>query len=103
MDTTGTCIKSNVVAADDDAVAIHNRMLGAHQLKIRAIQRAEHFPRIDVSRLHNGLGQFLSKNINLPRRNLNQIIFVNRVDRDCKVARQRPSRSRPNDKIDIVQ
>ena len=103
MDAAGTGIQRDMVAADDNALAVHDRMLGTHQLKVGAHQRAEHFPGIDLGRLHNRLDQFLGEHIDIARRHLDQIVFKYRIDRDRKVARQSPGGRGPDHKVYVIQ
>ena len=102
MNTAGTGIERYMVTGDNQRITVEQRVLGLDQLQIRAENGCENFPAVNAGSLHNRSNQFLSQNINLAVRNLNEIVLEVRVQRNCKVARNGPGSGGPNYEIYIL-
>ena len=102
MNTAGTGIERYMLTDDNERLAVIQRMLCLDHFQIRAKAGCENFPLGDACGLHNGRDKLLRHDINLAGRNLNKIIFKERIKGNRQVARDRPCRGRPDDEVNVV-
>ena len=102
MNTAGTCIKRYVVTNDNERLTVVQRMLCLDHFQIGAEAGRQNFPLGNACGLHDGRDKLLRHDVNLAGRNLNEIVLKDRIQRNCKVARNGPGRSRPDYEVNVL-
>ena len=95
MHRTGTRVQRHVVAKDRRHVEIEERMLKAHQLKLRTLYRRQNSVVRRANALHYALNQVFRQDQRLTV-NLHQRVVEFRRQRDGAVSRQGPRRGGPD-------
>ena len=97
--TAGTGFQRNVVADDNQRLAIHQRMLRGHILQLRAHDGAQNLIRFNLCSSDDRRNQVGCQHVNLAVRYLYKGILKARIQRNCQVARQCPRSRRPNHEV----
>ena len=103
VDASGTGVKGDVLADDDERGLVEEGMTCGHQLEIRALEDGQSLYCAEAGLPEHGLGEILRHYIDLAVRGLNERVIIVRVEAYGKVARDGPRRRRPNDEVDVVE
>ena len=101
MHAAGTGIHGHIVRQHDHAVAIQERVRGLYELQLASLPACQRLADLHAARLHGLFAQSLGNDIVTTVRRPDQHVLLVRVERNGKVAGQRPGCGRPDDEVGV--
>jgi len=101
MDTAGTGLQGDMVAENDDALAVIEGVLRLHELKLRALELGKAAKALEPGSPGDILCQFFGEDICLAVRRLCKDIGQFRVQTDGKISGNGPRGGCPYDKVSV--
>ncbi len=103
VDAAGAGVERDVVAQDDDALAVDERVLGGHELELAALHLGEDLEALIAAHLGDAAHELLGDDVDLAVGGLGEDVVEVRVQADGEVAGDGPGGSSPDDEIELVE
>ena len=103
MDTARTAVHCDIFGSDKQTVVVKERMTCGHALKCAARECFEDFDLFNAARLERLIAECCRNNISVAVACADKAVFIPRMNRNGKVARQCPGGGRPNYEICVCR
>ena len=103
MDTARTAVHCDIFGSDKQTVTVKERMTCGHALKCAARECFEDFDLFNAARLERLIAECCRNNISVAVACADKAVFIPRMNRNGKVARQCPGGGRPNYEICVCR
>ena len=103
VDAAGAGVERDVLAQDDDALPVDERVRRGHELELRALQLGQDFEALHAADLRHAAHELLGDDIHLAAGGLREHVVKVRIEADGEVARDGPGRRRPDEEVELVE
>ena len=103
MNAAGTCVECDVLAENDERIALEERMARGHKLHLSSLEHGDGSDSLKSRLFENAVAELLRHDIVFAVRRLDHAVLKSRIEADRKVAGDSPGGGSPDDEVCVIE